>query len=84
VPVVTLEGAFMRGRQTAGLYRHMGVTGCTADSLDDWSRLAMNLAHSPDQRMLLRKTIRERNAVLFDAGPSVAALEAFLLGDMGQ
>jgi predicted O-linked N-acetylglucosamine transferase (SPINDLY family) len=84
VPVVTLEGAFMRGRQTAGLYRHMGVTGCTADSLDDWSRLAMNLAHSPDQRMLLRKTIGERNAVLFDAGPSVAALEAFLLGDMGQ
>ena len=50
VPVVTLEGAFMRGRQTAGLYRHLGVKGLTAGTLEELGELALNIAHSPALR----------------------------------
>ncbi|MDL2267924.1 tetratricopeptide repeat protein [Desulfovibrio sp. OttesenSCG-928-G15] len=50
VPVVTFEGRFMRGRQTAGMYRHLDVQGLTADSLESFGELALHMAHSSDFR----------------------------------
>lgn len=35
-PVVTLPGAFMRGRVTQALYNKMGVTDCIAETADDY------------------------------------------------
>jgi predicted O-linked N-acetylglucosamine transferase (SPINDLY family) len=44
-PVVTLPGAHMRARITAGLYGRMGVTRWIADSPARFAELAIELAH---------------------------------------
>ena len=49
-PVITMEGAFMRGRQTSGLYRYLGVKGLTAGTLEELGELALHIAHSPSLR----------------------------------
>jgi predicted O-linked N-acetylglucosamine transferase (SPINDLY family) len=81
VPVVTLEGEFMRGRQTAGLYRHMGFAGsedCIAANLDDYCRLALDLAHSPARQAQLRASLLSCGEALLDPEPSVSLLADFL------
>ncbi|MDR2892753.1 MAG: hypothetical protein LBV80_06690 [Deltaproteobacteria bacterium] len=79
VPVITLEGEFMRGRQTAGLYRHIGVDACTASSIQEWGDLALNLAHSPGKRADLRKDLLERRSGLFAMEDAIDQMTAFLL-----
>ena len=44
-PVVTLPGAHMRARITAGLYGRMGVTRWVADSAARFAELAIEMAH---------------------------------------
>lgn len=81
VPVVTMEGEFMRGRQTSGLYAHLDIEGLTAHGPDDYVRLALDLAHSPRTRRVFSEALLEKKDRLFDPGPSVEALEALLLGE---
>src|SRR5262249_5268088 len=44
LPIVTLEGALMRGRHSAAILRMMGVTETIAASVDDYVALAVRLA----------------------------------------
>ncbi|MDR1685997.1 MAG: tetratricopeptide repeat protein [Desulfovibrio sp.] len=89
VPVLTLEGAFMRGRQTAGLYRFLAASasspgpgcfdGLIARSPAEYCAKALELAHSPDKRRKLADSLAAVNARLFEREDSVACLESFLL-----
>ena len=76
IPVVTMEGRFMRGRQTAGLYRHLGVAGLTADSPEAFGELALRAAHSPAFRETKRREILAVKERLFSL-ESVDHLEEF-------
>jgi predicted O-linked N-acetylglucosamine transferase (SPINDLY family) len=89
VPVLTLEGAFMRGRQTAGLYRFLGgsgnspeagrFAGLIARSPAEYGARALELAHSPDRRRELGQALLAAGPRLFDREDSVNLLEEFLL-----
>ena len=54
LPIVTLPGAFLRGRQTYGCYRRMGVLDCVADDAREYVRIAVRLATEPAWREQVR------------------------------
>jgi CRISPR-associated protein Csy1 len=77
VPIVTLPGSMMRGRQSLGMLSMMGMDELVASDVDDYVRIATRLCGDPQWRAELRSRIRERSGVLFDDPAPIAALEAF-------
>lgn len=76
-PVVTLEGEFMRGRQTAGMLRLLDMDELIAPSLDDYVDLSIRLCRDHEQRAALRQRLLARAGTLFEAHDVVPALESF-------
>jgi predicted O-linked N-acetylglucosamine transferase (SPINDLY family) len=54
LPVVTMEGEFLRQRLAAGLMRRVGLTETIAQSYDEYVALAVELANDSDKRQGLR------------------------------
>jgi protein O-GlcNAc transferase len=79
VPVVTLPGAFMRGRQTMAMLRMMGLEELVAQSVDEYIRIAKRLAQDIEWRKEICRTIGAKRGELFDRRENVAALETLLL-----
>lgn len=82
LPIVTLEGTFMRGRQSAAMLRQVGVSELIAHDRDEYARIATRLVREPEWRRELVLRIREGRDRLFD---TAAPLDAFadLLIDAG-
>lgn len=64
-PVVTLPGAFMRGRQTAAMLRLMGLESLIATDIDDYIAKAIQLASNRSMNESVRETIAERKSNVF-------------------
>jgi predicted O-linked N-acetylglucosamine transferase (SPINDLY family) len=78
LPIVTLPGALMRGRQTAGMLEVIGVTELVATDHDDYLRIAVRLAADAVWRDEIRKRIEGAQAKLFDDRAPIDRLQAFL------
>jgi predicted O-linked N-acetylglucosamine transferase (SPINDLY family) len=78
LPVVTLPGALMRGRQTAGMLDVLGATELIAANRDDYLRIALRLATDQAWRSEQRRHIEEGRARLFDDRAPIDRLQAFL------
>jgi predicted O-linked N-acetylglucosamine transferase (SPINDLY family) len=65
-PVVTLQGATLRSRLTAGFYRAMGLAEVIAKSNTAYIEQAIELGQNPASRAALAQRIAEANGVLFD------------------
>ncbi len=59
VPVVTLAGDRMAGRQTQAFLELAGHTELIASSLDEYVRIAVDLANNPERLAHLRRTLRD-------------------------
>lgn len=79
LPVVTLPGRFMRGRQSAAMLRRVGVPELIARDPSDYVAIAVHLARSPLERAALRSRIAAGADRLFDDRAPVAALCETLL-----
>jgi predicted O-linked N-acetylglucosamine transferase (SPINDLY family) len=79
VPVVTTQGRFMRGRQTAAMLEMLGLPELVARDPADYARVAMRLAADKDFNAGVRQAIAARREVLFDRGEPVTALQQALL-----
>ncbi len=78
-PVVTLEGRFARGRQTAAMLRLLGADAeLVAHDVEDYVRRAIALCADDGLRSELRGRLRVAAPRLFDAPDVLPALEAFL------
>jgi CRISPR-associated protein Csy1 len=77
LPVVTLPGSMMRGRQSAGMLSLLGVHELIAADADDYARIATRLAQDVAWRAEVAERIRERNGRLFDDPAPLEVLEAF-------
>lgn len=77
-PVVTLPGAFMRGRQTMAMLRLMGLEELIARDGEDYVRIAVKLVQDPAWRAAICEQIRQRREVLFNDSTPIRALENFL------
>lgn len=70
-PVVTLPGAFTRGRLTSGIYRQMGYTDCIAKDGDDYAALVLRLLQDSDFAEDARRQIRAGAERIFNPSQSV-------------
>lgn len=77
VPIVTLPGAFLRGRVTLGLYRKMNVLDCVAASAAHYVELAVRLGTDRDYRRQIQDKILAANHVLYEDAAAVRELAAF-------
>jgi CRISPR-associated protein Csy1 len=74
LPVVTLPGRFMRGRQSAGMLELAAIPELVARDGGDYLRIATRLAADVDWRVSLRDRIRDAQPLLFG---DVTPLRAF-------
>ncbi len=78
LPMVTFEGALMRGRHSAAILRIMGLEEAIVHSVDDYVRAAVRLGSDRGHREALRAAIRTRKHRLYGDDRCVRALEDFL------
>ncbi|MFO1311888.1 MAG: tetratricopeptide repeat protein [Burkholderiales bacterium] len=78
LPIVTLPGSFMRGRQSAGMLRTMGLDELVAGDADDYVRKAAAVATDRAYRGDLSRRIADARGRIFDDASPVAALAEFL------
>ena len=77
-PIVTLPGALMRGRQTYGMLKLLGLDELVASSLDDYVAIAARLAGDAAARDALSGRIRAGKHSLYRDTSAVTALADFL------
>lgn len=78
LPIVTLDGALMRGRQTAALLRRLDVAELVVDDIDAYVTLVEALAADPPRRTELASRLRANVDRLYDNDDAVADLADFL------
>ncbi len=78
LPVVTLPGRFMRGRQSLGMLRTMGLEELVATSAEDYLAKAVRIANDREERSELSGRIRDAGPALFERDEPIRALESFL------
>jgi predicted O-linked N-acetylglucosamine transferase (SPINDLY family) len=78
VPVVTLCGDRHAGRMTASVLTCLGLTELIADTVEDYRRIAAELAKNVPRRAVLRASLRNhlRAAPLCDGAAFTRGLEA--------
>jgi protein O-GlcNAc transferase len=81
LPVVTLPGQFMRGRQSAAMLKQIGLDRLVASTQDEYTYIAVKLASDFAFASQARTDIfnhRERGKVLFDDPTPIESLASFL------
>ena len=78
MPIVTLPGAFMRGRHSAAILEMMGVTETIARDLDDYVAIAARLANTPEERLKISNRMGAAKDKIYGDRACVTALEDFL------
>ena len=78
LPVITHQGALMRGRVSAGMLRMMGMPEAIAETIDDYVALAVRIGRDHAWRRQLKQRVMSEKHRLYRDRTSIAALEEFL------
>jgi protein O-GlcNAc transferase len=78
LPIVTLAGAFMRGRHTAAILEMMGIDETVARSVDDYVAIAVRLGRDAQARAAARARIAASKSCVYGDRACIAGLEDFL------
>ena len=78
LPIVTLPGAYMRGRQSAGMLGLLGVPELVARDRADYLAIAARLVRDAGWRRELAARIRAVPGCLFDAPAAIAPFQELL------
>jgi predicted O-linked N-acetylglucosamine transferase (SPINDLY family) len=78
LPVVTIEGALMRGRVSAGILRMMGMPEAIAGTIDEYVALAARIGQDASWRAEIKRRVATDRQRLYRDRTSIAALEDFL------
>ena len=84
LPIVTVEGRFMRGRFASAILRRMEISELVARSADEYVAVATKLGRDAAYRRGLRERIEARRGILFGDRAPILALEAFLAEAAGR
>jgi CRISPR-associated protein Csy1 len=84
LPIVTLEGRFMRGRQSAAMLRIVGAEELIARDAEEYLRLALRVARDSVYREALSMRIREGWPRLVDRSEPVGVLADALARMVGE
>ena len=78
LPIVTLPGAYMRGRQSAAMLRTLGLDELVATSAAQYVETSVRLGRDREARAAIARRIVEGRAALFERDEPVRAFEDFL------
>jgi predicted O-linked N-acetylglucosamine transferase (SPINDLY family) len=78
LPVITHQGALMRGRVSAGILRMMGMPETIADSIDGFVALAARIDRDRDWRAAIKRRVAADKHRLYRDGACIAALADFI------
>ena len=78
LPVVTLPGRFVRGRQSYAILRGLGITETIAASVDEYVELATRLGTEPRWREAISRRIHENKRLVYQDQRCIRGLEQFL------
>jgi protein O-GlcNAc transferase len=78
LPLVTLEGRFLRGRLASGVLRRMDLTELVVESKADYVDLVVRLVTDHDYQAHMRDEIERRRSVLFDDQSAMGPFQDFL------
>ena len=79
LPIVTIEGASMRGRLASAILRRIGLEDLICHSNADYIDLAVDLIQNQALRKSYRDKLIQSKAMLFDDLEPIRALEDFLM-----
>lgn len=79
VPMVTLPSGIPFGEWTSAIYKYIGVQGLTANSREDYVRIAVALAKDPEWRRRLSAELREKSSRFVESTDSSSEFQEFLL-----
>lgn len=77
-PIVTVEGRYMRGRQTASMLRMLELPDLICADASAAAARAVEIAQSADERARLRALLIERTPLLFEQTEPLRALRALV------
>ncbi|MGH8122760.1 MAG: hypothetical protein ACREPT_08290, partial [Rudaea sp.] len=77
-PIVTVEGRYMRGRQTAAMLRMLDLPELICTDANTAAACAVEIARNANQRARLRARLVERTPVLFEQDEPLRALCALV------
>jgi CRISPR-associated protein Csy1 len=78
LPVVTLPGEFMRGRQSQAMLRILGAPELIAKNPDDYVKTALRLGRDAGERRSISERLRANRLELFERDEPIRALEDLL------
>ena len=78
LPIVTLPGALMRGRQSAAMLGILGLGELVTKDLEEYVGKAVQLGRDRSRRAQLSQRMRESRDALFGRDEPIRALESFL------
>jgi CRISPR-associated protein Csy1 len=78
LPVVTLPGSLMRGRQSAGMLRLLGVPELIVSNAEEYVATAVRLGTRREEREAVSQRIKAGLGNLFERDEPVRAFESFL------
>ena len=78
LPIVTVDGKFLRGRFASGILKQMDLAELVASNRSEYSALATKLVTNPTYRRQIRRKMAASKARLFNDTSVVRALERFL------
>jgi predicted O-linked N-acetylglucosamine transferase (SPINDLY family) len=84
LPVVTIEGEFLRQRLAAGLLRRIGITDTIAHSVDGYVAISVSLANDREKRETLRHRLRTAAREADEDVTVVRALENAMIAGLKQ
>ena len=84
LPLVTLPGAFMRGRQSAAMLTDLGLDELIAADAADYVEKAVALGRDRERREALAARIAEGRGRLFERDEPVRAFEEFIARAAGE
>ena len=71
IPVVTLEGEYLHGRFTSGLYRKMGLDECIVSTTEEYAQLASQIGINVKLKHKINRNIEMKKNLIFQEQASV-------------
>lgn len=80
LPIVTIEGDFMRGRLASAILRRMALSDLICHSGEEYIDRAVELIQNPEIQQIYKKRIEENLHRVFNDLEPIRSLETFLIG----
>ena len=71
IPVITMEGEYLHGHFTSGLYRKMGLDECIVKSPEEYARVASSIGINEKLRNKINRNIEMKKHLIFQDKDSV-------------